>query len=402
MVTGVIQAGSSLGILVPPSVVLVLYAMIARQPVGQLWLAGIVPGLMMATLFVIYIALRCRMRPELGPPLPPEERYSLDVPVLFNQYGLTDIWGEEYAKVGIKHISAGAWDPCHFATKEPIRSLADLQGKRVFTFPTAGRFLAQFGVVPVTLPWEDIEVAVQTGELDGVAWSGITEDYTVGWADVTNYFLENNISGAWIGHFFANTDRWNELPPNLQESLRVTFEFQPLLPAMVVLGRRSGTARQWREDGAYLDPRRRVGSGRRGRPRLLGRDRRRVRGQGPRRADPEGLQRDDAEGRATLPLQRRLRLVPAPASLRAGTRPSSPPCRHARHPVAPRLPTPREVRANARPDATATPGKPTLQEPPATLFLPSLTGRGAALRRLVTRTDGPASSWAGAGHGSRP
>jgi TRAP-type C4-dicarboxylate transport system permease large subunit len=48
MVTGVIQAGSSLGILVPPSVVLVLYAMIARQPVGQLWLAGVLPGLMMA------------------------------------------------------------------------------------------------------------------------------------------------------------------------------------------------------------------------------------------------------------------------------------------------------------------------------------------------------------------
>ncbi len=41
MVTGVIQAGSSLGILVPPSVVLVLYGMIARQPVGQLWLAGV-------------------------------------------------------------------------------------------------------------------------------------------------------------------------------------------------------------------------------------------------------------------------------------------------------------------------------------------------------------------------
>ncbi|MBN7786237.1 TRAP transporter large permease subunit [Ponticoccus gilvus] len=74
MVTGVIQAGSSLGILVPPSVVLVLYAMIARQPVGQLWLAGVVPGLMMATMFVIYIYVRCRMQPELGPPLPEEER----------------------------------------------------------------------------------------------------------------------------------------------------------------------------------------------------------------------------------------------------------------------------------------------------------------------------------------
>jgi len=74
MVTGVIQAGSSLGILVPPSVVLVLYAMIARQPVGQLWLAGAIPGLMMAAMFIIYIAIRCRINPELGPVLSVEER----------------------------------------------------------------------------------------------------------------------------------------------------------------------------------------------------------------------------------------------------------------------------------------------------------------------------------------
>lgn len=74
MVTGVVQAGSSLGILVPPSVVLVLYAMIARQPVGQLWLAGIVPGLMMATMFVIYIGVRCKWNPKLGPVLSEEER----------------------------------------------------------------------------------------------------------------------------------------------------------------------------------------------------------------------------------------------------------------------------------------------------------------------------------------
>ncbi|MDF0751588.1 TRAP transporter substrate-binding protein [Marinobacter sp. 71-i] len=151
-------------------------------------------------------------------------RYSLDVPVLFNQYGLNEIWDEEYSKVGVKHLSAGAWDPCHFATKEPIHSLADLKGKRVFTFPTAGRFMSQFGVVPVQLPWEDIEVAVQTGELDGIAWSGITEDYTVGWADVTNYFLTNNISGAWAGSFFANMDRYNELPDHLKELLKLTMD----------------------------------------------------------------------------------------------------------------------------------------------------------------------------------
>jgi tripartite ATP-independent transporter DctM subunit len=73
-VTGVVQAGSSLGILVPPSVVLVLYAMIARQPVGQLWLAGIVPGLIMATMFILYIAIRCHFQPHMGPALPAAER----------------------------------------------------------------------------------------------------------------------------------------------------------------------------------------------------------------------------------------------------------------------------------------------------------------------------------------
>lgn len=74
MVTGVIQAGSSLGIMVPPSIVLVLYGMIARQPVSKLWLAGVVPGLLLAVMFIAYIAVRCRMQPDLGPALPIEER----------------------------------------------------------------------------------------------------------------------------------------------------------------------------------------------------------------------------------------------------------------------------------------------------------------------------------------
>ncbi|AQZ95850.1 TRAP transporter large permease subunit [Halopseudomonas phragmitis] len=83
MVTGVIQAGSSLGILIPPSVVLVLYGMIARQPVGQLWLAGVFPGLIMAGLFILYIAIRCRLQPHLGPVLAEEERRQIS-------------WGEKF------------------------------------------------------------------------------------------------------------------------------------------------------------------------------------------------------------------------------------------------------------------------------------------------------------------
>ena len=77
MITGVVQAGSSLGILIPPSVVMVLYGMIARQPVSKLWLAGLLPGLLMASLFIIYIYVRCRLQPELGHVLSKKER---DIP----------------------------------------------------------------------------------------------------------------------------------------------------------------------------------------------------------------------------------------------------------------------------------------------------------------------------------
>ncbi len=106
MITGVIQAGSSLGILVPPSVVLVLYALIAHQPVGQLWLAGIIPGLMMAGMFVLYIYIRCRITPSLGPTMPPEERakferlsdqpFHLDIPFLLIILGLIVAFGGGY------------------------------------------------------------------------------------------------------------------------------------------------------------------------------------------------------------------------------------------------------------------------------------------------------------------
>jgi tripartite ATP-independent transporter DctM subunit len=70
----VIQAGSSLGIMIPPSVVLVLYGMIARQSVGRLWLAGVFPGILLSFLFILYILIRCFFQPQLGPALSKEER----------------------------------------------------------------------------------------------------------------------------------------------------------------------------------------------------------------------------------------------------------------------------------------------------------------------------------------
>ena len=73
LITGVVQGGSSLGILIPPSVVMVLYGVIAREPVSQLWLAGVGPGLLMAAMFCLYIYFRVKVNPALAPRLSEEE-----------------------------------------------------------------------------------------------------------------------------------------------------------------------------------------------------------------------------------------------------------------------------------------------------------------------------------------
>jgi tripartite ATP-independent transporter DctM subunit len=73
LITGVVQGGSTLGILIPPSVVMVLFAVIARQPVSDLWLAGVFPGLLMAVIFAIYVWIRVKLNPSLAPRLSGEE-----------------------------------------------------------------------------------------------------------------------------------------------------------------------------------------------------------------------------------------------------------------------------------------------------------------------------------------
>jgi len=76
MVTGAIQAGGALGILIPPSVSMIVFAVFAEVSVGRLFMAGVLPGLLTTAVFIAYILIRCYLRPSLGPPLPVEDRAS--------------------------------------------------------------------------------------------------------------------------------------------------------------------------------------------------------------------------------------------------------------------------------------------------------------------------------------
>jgi len=73
--TGCVAAGGTLGILIPPSTGFIVYAILTETSIGKLFLAGILPGILLAALFVLTIAILTRLNPEIGPPGP---RRSLD------------------------------------------------------------------------------------------------------------------------------------------------------------------------------------------------------------------------------------------------------------------------------------------------------------------------------------
>ncbi len=76
---GSILAGGTLGILIPPSVMLIIYGLVDNSSIGQLYAGAILPGLLLSSLFITYVLLRCGFRPELGPPVPKHERVAWGV-----------------------------------------------------------------------------------------------------------------------------------------------------------------------------------------------------------------------------------------------------------------------------------------------------------------------------------
>jgi tripartite ATP-independent transporter DctM subunit len=84
--TGIVQAGGALGFLIPPSIMMIMYAFVAQESVGRLFAAGMVPGFLLAIMYMIFIAVRAYQKPELAPALPIEQRGSFKEKVLALRY----------------------------------------------------------------------------------------------------------------------------------------------------------------------------------------------------------------------------------------------------------------------------------------------------------------------------
>jgi len=76
LVMGSVQAGGALGVLIPPSIIMIVLALFGQLSVGKLFAGGMIPGLILSSLFIIYILIRSFLQPNLAPALPPEMRSS--------------------------------------------------------------------------------------------------------------------------------------------------------------------------------------------------------------------------------------------------------------------------------------------------------------------------------------
>jgi len=74
---GAIMAGGTLGILIPPSILAIVYAVVAQQSVGELFVGSVFPGLLLSGMYIAYVSIRCWWNPALGPALPVGERIGV-------------------------------------------------------------------------------------------------------------------------------------------------------------------------------------------------------------------------------------------------------------------------------------------------------------------------------------
>jgi len=120
--TGAVAAGGTLGILIPPSVLLILYAANGGISIVKLYLGAFVPGFLLATTYIVYIIIVTQLRPEAGPPLPKEERiYSFGQILMMLLTGLVPITLVILSVLG--SIVAGLATPTEAASMGALGSL---------------------------------------------------------------------------------------------------------------------------------------------------------------------------------------------------------------------------------------------------------------------------------------
>jgi len=165
-----------------------------------------------------YMALHSGEMPagivELG--LPGGARYLDGLLALFYRGGWIETLREAYASIGLHYVGPYFQPAVYMITRDPIASLDDLKGRKLRAPGGYGKYMAQFGVQPVTMAFSETYTALATGVIDGCCSSNLI-DYRDGkFYEIAKHFYPLPATQSQVSPVVVNKAKWDELPADLQ------------------------------------------------------------------------------------------------------------------------------------------------------------------------------------------
>lgn len=196
MVTGICQAGGALGFLIPPSVVLLLYGMIAKVSVGHLWLAGVFPGILLACCYIAYIGIRCKIQPDMGPAIPSDVKITWKQKIGSLRYALAPLI-IIFSVIGL--LVMGITDVTESASIGVIATLIAALAYKRLTWKIVKEALDETTKVTAMFFWIISAALLFSAVFNGLGAVTAIEDLVVGLGGGNRYLIIALMMGSWIG-----------------------------------------------------------------------------------------------------------------------------------------------------------------------------------------------------------
>lgn len=139
---------------------------------------------------------------------------------IFFEHGLKEIIESEYAKHGVKYLGPVWAAPYHFLSKRPVKSIDDMRKIKIRAVGASAKMLNKLGVKTVSMPPEDIYLALTTGQIDGVLYGSAFEYKTTKYYEGARFFNTSPVLDPIVDNLVINMELWESMPKDLQEVLQ--------------------------------------------------------------------------------------------------------------------------------------------------------------------------------------
>lgn len=136
---------------------------------------------------------------------------------IFTKYKLEEIIGAEYAKHGVKYLGPVWAAPYHFLSKRPVKGLNDMKTMKIRAVGASAKMLNKVGVKTVSMPPEDIYLALTTGQIDGVLYGSAFEYKETKYYEGGRFFNKTPVLDPIVDTLVINKKLWDSMPKDLQE-----------------------------------------------------------------------------------------------------------------------------------------------------------------------------------------